>query len=293
MTPLVPTDIILGREVPPNGLSSRLPLPPSLFLNQSPLSPPSNPSLADTNTLPKPHSSPCLSVNFVLDPPIMPERPSEFRQRGETTDDWLDRLRRVNSDAGDDVDGFSKMMAEIERETEEAAGFRWHSHETQQRQDAILAHFQDFVKKLERLSDDVTGDQLEEACFPPPKAGDSGRSKWKSLSRNLKYFMGFVVRFGVPPGIHDAAVSDSCLAQYRDVLMFWVSRSYRLRDMDGPRSHEVSNEVTEVVQHLDAKHGITRRSQSIAEKSYVDIVELRQMFDEGMKAVDGKNTIGR
>ncbi|KAF5489915.1 hypothetical protein CGCS363_v012201 [Colletotrichum siamense] len=130
----------------------------------------------------------------------MTERPSEFRQRGETTDKWLDRLRRVDPDAGDDVDGFSKMMAEIERD---------------------------------------------------------------------------------------------CLAQYRDVLMFWVSRSYRLRDKDGPRSHEVSNEVTEVVQHLEAKHGITRRSQSIAEKSYVDIVELRQMVDEGMKAVDGKNIIGR
>ncbi|KAJ0320774.1 hypothetical protein Brms1b_002996 [Colletotrichum noveboracense] len=166
----------------------------------------------------------------------MPERPSEFRQRGETTDDWLDRSRRVDPDAGDD---------------------------------------------------------LEEACFPPPKAGDSGRSKWDPLRRNLKLFIGFVVRFGVPPGIHDAAVSDSCLAQYREILMFWVSRSYRLRDMDGPRSHEVSNEVTEAVQHLDAKHGITRRSQSIAEKSYVNIDELRQMVDEGMRAVDGKNTIGR
>ncbi|KAI8197626.1 hypothetical protein K4K52_010297 [Colletotrichum sp. SAR 10_76] len=158
---------------------------------------------------------------------------------------------------------------------------------------AILAHFQDFVRKLEKPPNDVTDDQLEEACFPPPKACDSGRSKWKPLSRNLKYFMGFVVRFGVPPGIHDAAVSDSCLAQYREVLMFWVSRSYRLRDMDGPRSHEVSNEMTEVVQHLEAKHGITRRSQSIAEKSYVDIEELRQMVDEGTETVDGKNIIGR
>ncbi|KAI8250013.1 hypothetical protein K4K58_010213 [Colletotrichum sp. SAR11_239] len=223
----------------------------------------------------------------------MPEHPSESRQRGETTDEWLDRLRRVNPDDGDDVDGFSKMMAEIERESEEAASLRWHSQETQQRQDAILAHFQDFVRKLEKLPNDVTDDQLEEACFPPPKAGDSSRSKWKPLSRNLKYLMGFVVRFGVPPGIHDAAVSDSCLAQYRDVLMFWVSRSYRLRDMDGSRSHEVSNEVTEVVQHLEAKFGITRRSQSIAEKPYVDIEEHRQMVDEGMKAVDGKNTIGR
>ncbi|KAI8178397.1 hypothetical protein K4K51_004696 [Colletotrichum sp. SAR 10_75] len=223
----------------------------------------------------------------------MPERPREFRQRGETTEEWLDRLRRVNPDAGDDVDGFSKMMEEIERETEAAAGIRWHSQETQQRQDAILAHFQDFVKKLEKLPDDVTDDQLEEACFPPPKAGDSGRSKWDPLRRNLKLFMGFVVRFGVTPGIHDAAISDSCLAQYRDVLMFWVSRSYRLRDMDGPRSHEVSNEMTEVVQHLEAKHGITRRSQSIAEKPYVDIEELRQMVDEGTETVDGKNIIGR
>ncbi|KAF4917681.1 hypothetical protein CGCVW01_v009598 [Colletotrichum viniferum] len=102
----------------------------------------------------------------------MPERPSEFRQRGETTDEWLDRLRRVDPDAGDDVDGFSKMMAEIERESEEAAAIRWHSHETQQRQDAILAHFQDFVKRLERLPDDVTDGQIEEACFPPPKAVD-------------------------------------------------------------------------------------------------------------------------
>ncbi|KAI8261863.1 hypothetical protein K4K56_005963 [Colletotrichum sp. SAR 10_98] len=146
-----------------------------------------------------------------LDPPIMTERPSEFRQRGETTDKWLDRLRRVDPDAGDDVDGFSEMM-EIERESEEAAGFRWHSQETQQRQDAILAHFQDFVKNLEKLPDDVTDDQLEGACFPPPKAGDSGRSKWDPLRRNLKLFMGFVVRFGGPPGIHDAALSDSCLA---------------------------------------------------------------------------------
>ncbi|KAF0329759.1 hypothetical protein RB213_015919 [Colletotrichum asianum] len=206
----------------------------------------------------------------------MPERPSEFRQRGETTAEWLDRLRRVNPDAGDGVDGFSKMMADIERESEEAAGFRWHSQETQQRQDAILEHFQDFVKKLEKLPDDVTDDQLEEACFPLPR--------W--------LFMGFFVRFGVPSGIHDAAVSDSCLTQYREVLVFWVSRSYRLRDMDGPRSHEVSDEVTNV-RYLEAKHGITRRSQSVAEKSYVDIEELRHMVDEEMEAVDGKNIIGR
>ncbi|KAI8298806.1 hypothetical protein K4K61_011282 [Colletotrichum sp. SAR11_59] len=223
----------------------------------------------------------------------MPERPSEFRQRGETTAEWLDRLRRVNPDAGDGVDGFSKMMADIERESEEAAGFRWHSQETQQRQDAILEHFQDFVKNLKKLPEDATDDQIEEACFPPPKVGDSGRSKWNPLLRNLKLFMGFFVRFGVPSGIHDAAVSDSCLTQYREVLVFWVSRSYRLRDMDGPRSHEVSDEVTEVVRYLEAKHGITRRSQSVAEKSYVDIEELCHMVDEEMEAVDGKNIIGR
>ncbi|KAK2738708.1 hypothetical protein CKAH01_07398 [Colletotrichum kahawae] len=64
--------------------------------------------------------------------------------------------------------------------------------------------------------------------------------------------------------------------------MFWVSRSYRLRNMDGPRSREVFNEVTELMRHLAVKHGITRRSRSLAEKSYVDIEELRQMIDEDM-----------
>lgn len=90
------------------------------------------------------------------------------------------------------------------------------------------------------------------------------------------------MRFGVPLGIHDVAVSYDCLTQYREVLMFWVSRSYRLRNMHGPRSREVFNEVTELMRHLAVKHGITRRSRSLAEKSYVDIEELRQMIDEDM-----------
>ncbi|KAK2738707.1 hypothetical protein CKAH01_07397 [Colletotrichum kahawae] len=113
----------------------------------------------------------------------MPERPSRFRHRGETTDEWLDRLRRVNPYAGDDVDRFSEMITEIEGEAEEAAGFRWLSRETQNRQEAILKKSQDFVKRLEKLPDDITDDQLEKACFHSPKAGDSGRSKWNPLRR--------------------------------------------------------------------------------------------------------------
>ncbi|KAF5511940.1 hypothetical protein CGCA056_v012149 [Colletotrichum aenigma] len=157
----------------------------------------------------------------------MPERPSEFRQRGETIDDWRDRLRRVDPDAGDDVDGFSKLMAERESRKKllAFAGIRMKPSSDRT---PFWRTFRTSSKNSRGFQTMSLMARLRRHASLLPRRATQVAPNGNPLRRNLKLFMGFVVRFGVPPGSHDAAVSDSCLAQYRDVLMFWVSRSYRL-----------------------------------------------------------------
>ncbi|KAI8202883.1 hypothetical protein K4K53_006062 [Colletotrichum sp. SAR 10_77] len=211
----------------------------------------------------------------------MSRRPvSHRRDRNESSADWIARLRHVDEDAGENDSAFYRLMADIEEESLQAIGFRFHAKKTQNAQDRILAKYREFVVYLEGLPEDMDEDALDAACFPPPNpAHNAGRYRWAALFRLVRCFLAFVVRDAAPRSIRDENVSYTCLISYRNVLTFWVARIYDQRGEEAPRSSDLFNWITEIMRHLSAEFGLTRKRNKPG-RSYIGVEELRLLIDE-------------
>ncbi|KAK5696355.1 hypothetical protein LTR17_024264 [Elasticomyces elasticus] len=194
------------------------------------------------------------------------------RKAGETNKrisltDTLDRVRQT----GTQFEVFDRLADDNKR----YRGFRHHAPKTIQRQNSHLAIYTAHAcARINKQPSDFNNGDLDEVRFPS--------DNFEKLYDQVREFLIWIYAAANPrsraTGEHIAYRS---LVHYRDSLMYWIKRTFRLRKKRPPPTAELWHEMAEAMRAVldEYKPEVpTMRPR----RSWLGLGELRQLFDYEM-----------
>ncbi|KAK5174470.1 uncharacterized protein LTR77_001550 [Saxophila tyrrhenica] len=158
----------------------------------------------------------------------------------------------------------------VVQESQSYRGFRHHAASTQRKQDHHLDMYTQWMLfKFKMARADLSDDDLSDLLFP--------LNDHKRMFEEFRQFL-IVVYHKTRPrsSMTGERIMYSTLCTYRDSLMFWTKRTFRMRNQIPPPASAMYYWMTEVMRGVLASYPGAGKS---VPKSYLGLPELRQLFD--------------
>jgi len=177
-----------------------------------------------------------------------------------------------------------EMMDNLQKEADDAAGFRHHSAKTQARQDSHLKRYRGFVRAREAcarkrrdeslnttvLMWEKSDEEIERIAFP------ADHDTFYNLVRLFLIWLFNKSR----PKAGSKHIEYGTLDQYRTSIMFWAARRYGDFGLEPPPRSKLYNQMTEAMRSVHMKKAVGHRRQ--ARMPFLGLGEIRQLIDHDM-----------
>lgn len=162
----------------------------------------------------------------------------------------------------------------------EYSGFRSLSLSTQSQQDRHLRLYTIFARNVLEVPVGATDGEAERVIFPILPE-DSYTADAGALARLIKSFMMFAFENATARGREDDHIKYQTLAGYRDSMMYWAQRQYRIRTLNPPPHRRIFEAATEGMRIIYQQYGYSGHRQRQI-RTGIGLEELRQLLDHEM-----------
>lgn len=171
-------------------------------------------------------------------------------------------------------------LAEAKKNADLAIYHRPFAPSTQAQQDKHLSMYLQYIRFLLEKPKDTSDEDMEAEAFPE----DS-----ETLKSYLRNFISFTFQTAIPRShVVGQRISYKTLARYRDSMLFWVERIFRLRQRSAggagvvPDLPNMFKDMTQTMRFLQENFAKGNSPNTSMTKSSVGLPELRQLIDYEM-----------